>query len=150
MAKAEESKKWKREISAGGIVYKKQGDQTFILMIMPMGRNFGPPEGYWTFPKGKIDEGEGKSQAAIREVKEETGVTAKILEDLSYIKFFKNQDKVIKFVHFFLMEFLSEDPHDHDREVAKVEWVKLEEVDARLKWDHDKEIYKKAYARLTN
>jgi len=150
----DEHSKWKREISAGGVVFKI-GDGSaaakasadrgiFILLIMPMGRNYVPPEGYWTFPKGKIDDGEEKSVAALREVKEETGVTAKILEDLSYVKFFRNYDQTLKFVHYFLMEYISGELVDHDREVAEVKWIKLEEVESMLKWPHDKQIFEKA------
>jgi 8-oxo-dGTP pyrophosphatase MutT (NUDIX family) len=146
----EEKTKWKKEISAGGVVYKKENGSIFVLMIMPMGRNYGPPEGYWTWPKGKMDEGEEKEATAVREVNEETGVEARIVQDLGYIKFFKNQDKVIKFVHFFLMEYLSGDLKDHDREVAKVEWVDLIDAEARLKWPHDKEVFERAKKALTS
>jgi 8-oxo-dGTP pyrophosphatase MutT (NUDIX family) len=146
----EEKTKWKREVSAGGIVYKKESGQIFVILIMPAGRNYGPPQGYWTWPKGKIDENEEKEATAVREVEEETGVKAKIISDLGYVKFFKNQDQVIKFVHFFLMDYVSGDLKDHDRETAKVEWIKLEEAESMLKWPHDKEIFAKAYARLTD
>ncbi|MEO8065547.1 MAG: NUDIX domain-containing protein [Candidatus Doudnabacteria bacterium] len=144
----EEKQKWKKEISAGGVVFKKESGSVFILMIMPMSRNFGPPEGYWTFPKGKIDEGEEKEATAIREVMEETGVEAKILEDLSYIKFFRNYDQTLKFVHYFLMEYVSGDLQDHDKEVAEVKWVKFDEVASFLKWPADKEVFEKALMHL--
>lgn len=140
----EEKIKWKREISAGGVVYKKEKGEVFVLLIMPMSRNFGPPEGYWSFPKGKIDEGEDKAATAVREVREEAGVTAKIVEDLSYVKFFRNYDQTLKFVHYFLMEYIFGELTDHDKEVAEVAWVKLDEVDSKLKWPADKEVFEKA------
>ncbi|MEJ0021825.1 MAG: NUDIX domain-containing protein [Candidatus Doudnabacteria bacterium] len=147
---AEDKKKWKREISAGGVVYKKQKGQIFVLMIMPTGRKYGPPEGYWAFPKGKIDEGEDKRHAALREVKEETGVQAKIMEDLSYVKFFRNYDQTLKFVHYFLMEYALGKLADHDREVAKVKWFKLSEIESHLKWPADKEVFERAKKILEN
>ena len=139
-----QKQKWRVEKSAGGIVYKKDDGKIFVLLIMPMGRNFGPPEGYWTFPKGLIDEGEEDSLTAIREVKEETGDTGKIIEDLKSVKFFRGYDQTLKFVHYYLMEYDSGEPKDHDKEIAKVEWVPIDEVEKKLKFPHDKEIFEKA------
>jgi 8-oxo-dGTP diphosphatase len=147
---AGEKEKWKREFSAGGVVYKKEHGQIFILLLMPMGRDFGPPKGYWAFPKGKIDEGEDQSQTAVREVDEEAGVKAKIQEDLKSIKFFRNYDKTLKFVHYYLMEYVSGDPKDHDKEVSKAEWVALDEVEKRLKFPADKEVFARAKKVLDN
>lgn len=147
----EENTKWKREISAGGIVYKHESDQLFILLINPKSRDFGPPEDYWTFPKGKQDkEGEDLKQVAIREVREEGGVDAEIEDELGYQKYFRNWpgQEAIKFVHYFLMKYIHGSPEDHDEEVAHAEWVKLEDVDGKLKFNTDKEIFNKAKAIL--
>lgn len=156
-----DSGKWKREISAGGVVYtdarsvprlerrgKKDNGQIFVLLINPRGRDFGPAVDYWTFPKGLIDENENKEEAAVREVKEETGVEGSIKADLSYIKFFRNFDKTLKFVHYFLMEYVSGDLKDHDKEVANADWFLIDEVPSKLKFKTDKEIFEKALASL--
>src|SRR3989338_5299238 len=146
-----EDKKWKKEISAGGIVYKQEADNVYILMINPSSRDFGPPEDYWSFPKGKQDkEGEDLKQVAIREVREEGGVKANIEAELGYVKYFRNWagDQAIKFVTYFLMKYLSGDPNGHDREVATAEWVELEKVESRLKFDTDKEVFEKAKKAL--
>jgi 8-oxo-dGTP pyrophosphatase MutT (NUDIX family) len=143
----EEKKKWKREISAGGVVYKKDNSQIFILLINPKSRDFGPPEDYWTWPKGKQDkEGEDLKQVAIREVREEGGVNAEIEQELGYVKYFRNWagDEAIKFVHYFLMKYIDGDPSNHDHEVAEVGWFEINEVEAKLKWPTDKEIFEKA------
>lgn len=162
----EEKKKWRREISAGGIVYKKQdnpafassvnahekasaGRRIFILLIMPKGPSFGPPVGYWTFPKGLINDhdGENMEQVAWREVKEEGGVEAEIKHELGYVKFFrasKEYGNALKFVHFWLMEYKSGDPANHDEEVAEAAWFPIEDVLSKLKFPHDKEIFLKA------
>ena len=63
--------KW---ISAGCVVFLTAEDTSKVLLIHPAG-NFGP----WAFPKGRIDEGETKVQAAIREVWEETGVNVRLI-----------------------------------------------------------------------
>jgi 8-oxo-dGTP pyrophosphatase MutT (NUDIX family) len=152
-------KQWKKEESAGGIVFKKEGGdpasakasagrQIFVLLIMPKGPNFGPPEGYWSFPKGLLDiPGESKEQVAVREVREEGGINAEIRAELGYVQFFrksKEYGNAIKFVHFYLMEYIDGNPNDHDNEVAQSEWFPLEQVEEKLKWPHDKEIFTKA------
>lgn len=149
-------KQSKTEVSAGGIVYKEQDGRIFILMIFPAKRkdsvktsNFKPE---WTFPKGWVgDHGdEMLEQSAVREVKEEGGVDAKIITKLGAVKYFFKWEgqNVFKTVHWFLMEYKSGDPADHDNEVGEVSWVPLEEVTFRLKYPTDKEIFEKAKQAL--
>ena len=143
-----ESAKWRKEESAGGVVYKKQNGKISVLLIMPKGKNFGPPVGYWTWPKGLSQAGEEKKDSALREVREESGVEAEIKEDLGYVKFFRGYDKTLKFVYFFLMEYKSGDPKDHDDEVADAEWVGIDEALEKLKFPHDKEVLERAIKSL--
>lgn len=142
------SGKWKREFSAGGVVYKKENDSTFILLINPKGPNFGPATGKWTFPKGLLDhDGESKEQVAVREVREEGGVEAKIVAPLGYIQFFRASKafgNALKFVDFWLMEYVNGDPADHDEEVAEAKWFLIDEVEKTLAWPHDKEVFARA------
>lgn len=144
----EEKKKWERAFSAGGVVFKKEGGKAFLLLINPRRPNFGPPQDHWTFPKGLVDKGEDKQSAALREVKEEGGVVGKIIAPLGYVKFFRraydHDGNVLKFVDYFLMEYIEGDPKDHDDEVADAKWYPMEEVEDKLKFPHDKEIYNKA------
>jgi len=146
-----DAKKWKKEVSAGGIVYKKEKGEIFVLMINPKSRDFGPPEDYWTWPKGKQDKpNEDLKEVAIREVREEGGVNAQIEAELGYVKYFRNWagDQAIKFVTYFLMKYIDGDPKDHDEEIADAGWFKLEEAESKLKFDTDKEIFVKALAIL--
>jgi len=143
----EEKKKWKKEVSAGGIVYRKDNNAVFVLLINPKGRDYGPPEDYWTFPKGKQDkEGEDLRQVAIREVREEGGVNAEIEQKLGYQKYFRNWkgDEAIKFVTYFLMKYVDGNPEDHDEEVANCAWFELENADSMLKFKTDKDVLDKA------
>jgi 8-oxo-dGTP pyrophosphatase MutT (NUDIX family) len=152
--RSEQRKKTKVEISAGGIVYKKQDGRVFILMIMPAPRqdvtktsDFKP---VWTFPKGWVgDHGDEKlTETAVREVKEEGGVDAAIISKLGQVKYFFKWEgqNVFKIVYWFLMEYKDGDPSEHDSEVAESAWVPIEEAAAKLAYPTDKQTFKKAQA----
>jgi 8-oxo-dGTP pyrophosphatase MutT (NUDIX family) len=147
-------KKWKREISAGGIVYKKQDGRVFVLMIMPTKKDpndkkFTPS---WTFPKGWIgDHGEETlEQAATREVREEGGVNAKVVSKLGESKYFFNWqgENIFKTVHHYLLEYKDGNPEDHDEEVSEAKWFDLEEAGKLLKYKSDRDILAKAQELL--
>ena len=143
------NKKWKREFSAGGVVFKKENDRVFVLMINPKGRNYGPAEDYWSFPKGHIEKGETPEQAATREIKEETGIISyakKKLEDIKYT-FKWGEDNVFKIVSYYLMGYVSGEPAPN-MEVANVEWVEISEAEQRLKFKGDKEVFNQAMKAL--
>ncbi len=87
----------KTEISAGGVVVSKKGGGWVVLLMKDM-------KGAWTFPKGKIEEGEEAPTTALREIEEEVGIT-----DLSLISplktvtyFFRKGALVRKNVFYFL------------------------------------------------
>ena len=66
--------------AAGGVVFDDAGR---VLLVEPRGHYSGY---VWTFPKGRLDQGESHEAAAVREVREESGVTARIVESESGIK----------------------------------------------------------------
>jgi len=82
---------------AGGVVFTRQGTAVKYLMVRPRRNEFE-----WVLPKGHIEPGEKPDQAALREVKEEAGVTAKILRRLGTVSFAAGDEDVR--VEFYLME----------------------------------------------
>lgn len=92
-----------QEISAGIIIYRNTSEGKKFLLLYHGGR-------YWNFPKGKLDVGEKSFRAALREVREETGLSER---DLKFKEFFKAYDrfvfmrqkqKVFKTVMYYLAE----------------------------------------------
>ena len=86
--------------SAGIVVFRKKNDTREFLLLHYQG-------GHWDFAKGKIEKGESKEDAALRELKEEADIEATILDgfedELSY--FFKHKGELIKkTVYFFVGE----------------------------------------------
>lgn len=141
----------KREFSAGGLVFKKHNGDTLWLVRRPTaGKGYRGNLG-WGFPKGWIDKGETTEQAALREVKEEGGVVAKIISKLSTLKvFFTNQEgeKIMKFITYFVMEYESDTPEGHDWETEETKWVTFAEAKDLLVHKNEKELLQKAVVML--
>jgi len=128
----------RREFSAGGIVFKKNK----VLVRRPkMNEGYRGNAG-WSFPKGWIDEVEKLEEAAVREVREEGGVKAKIVRKLPAIKtFFRDKGElVLKFITYFVMEWEKDVPEGHDQETEEVKWVTKEEASDMLAFKNEKEL----------
>lgn len=135
--------KFKTEISAGGIVYKKEGDQ-LVWLITQHSKNKN-----WAFPKGIIGDNirnEKPAEAAIREVREEGGVEAKIVNetplDIHYMYQFQGY-LIKKTVYMFIMEYVSGDPNDHDEEVTEAMFLPTDELQKKLSYKSDREMFPK-------
>ncbi len=113
-----------RQHSAGGVVVRGDRGESEFLAIKPAHRD------RWQLPKGTIDRGETSRQAAVREVREEGGVHARIVSDLGPIQFFYQTggQRFAKTVDFYLMTYESGDPADHDHEVQEARWFPLRDA----------------------
>ena len=127
----------KREFSAGGIVFNDQGQ----VLVTQHSQNH-----HWSFPKGLIDPGQTTEEAAIREVREEGGVEAEIVEKIGHNKYVYSfeGEKIFKVVTYFLMKYISGDPKDHDWEVSEAGWYTVEDALNQLTFSQDRELLKKA------
>ena len=126
----------KREFSAGGIVFNDK-DQ---LLLTQHSQNKS-----WGFPKGLIDPGQTSKEAALREVKEEGGVEAEIIERVGYSKYVYTfgGEKIFKVVTIYLMKYLSGDPKDHDWEMMDAKFVDENEVKKTLTFKSDQKAFEK-------
>ena len=112
----------KREISSGGIVYRKAGNDIYIMLIRDHNNK-------WSFPKGHVEKGEKPPDAAVREVEEETGIKADIVCPVGDIKYFfvKDGEKIFKIVSFFLMKTEQKD-FVIQWEIKGASWVTVDEA----------------------
>jgi 8-oxo-dGTP pyrophosphatase MutT (NUDIX family) len=129
-----------REESFGGVVVR--GDE--VLVITPAGR----PQ-VATLPKGGPQAGERPEATAAREVREETGVDARVREHLGDVRYRYRRDgvRVFKTVGFFLCDYVSGDTADHDHEVDDARWMPLERARAELTYPGEREMIERALSK---
>ena len=134
------------ERSAGAIIIRKdKGRNLYLLLHYPTGAR--TPNDFWDLPKGHIERGETETEAAMREVREETGLkNIKILnnfkETIKY--FFKKENKTIfKTVVFYLAE-TTEKKVQISREHIGYKWLLYDNALNTLTFDNAKGVLKKA------
>lgn len=135
-----------REVSAGGLVVR-DGE---VLVIVPT-RRAADGSLVLALPKGHPDDGETTLQAATREVREETGVTAEPICELGEVSYWYVRDgrRVPKSVFFYLFRYVEGDPADHDHEVLEARWMPLSEAQSALTYAGEREMAGRALAIST-
>lgn len=101
-------------------------------------------------PKGKIDPGETPEEAALREVREETGLAARVVGSLGSVAYAYREggEQIDKRVDFFLMELEVEAAGETDGELERIRWESLARARARLSFETEREVLRRAEARL--
>ena len=127
------------EISAGGLVVDRSLAEPAAALI---GRFDRRGRLLWSLPKGHLEEGETREQAAIREVEEETGIRGSVVAPLGTIRywFVAEGRRVHKTVHHYLMDATGGELSDEDAEVVAVAWVPLSKLGARLAYADERKI----------
>ena len=159
--------KIKREFSAGGVLFKKTRNKVLWLVAKSSPSEKFPGE-FWRLPKGWLDDEDGRiypgplatgkrkaseeeiRNAALREVREEAGVEAKILDKIGTESYFTStvQGRVIKFVTFFLMEWVKDLPEGFGPETAGINWLPHKKAKEKLSREREQGILQKAKDKL--
>jgi len=123
------------EFSAGGLVVDEEGR---VLLIRARDLRERP---VWTLPKGALNAGESSADAALREVREETGYRCEVVRELEPVTYWFQRDgrRIKKTVRWFLMRPL-EKVGEHDHEVDEVAWADRAEALNRLRYDSDRRL----------
>jgi mutator protein MutT len=134
-----------REFSAGGVVVR--GEE--LVTIVPT-RRAADGSRVLALPKGHVDPGETPIEAAVREVREETGIVAEPVVELGESRYWYRRDgrTIGKSVAFFLFTYVEGDIADHDDEVEEVRWIGLHEAQAELSHEAEREMVALALAYL--
>ena len=121
-----------------------------IAAIRPAGKE----PGVWALPKGNIGRGEKADATALREVAEETGVEAKLVEKLGDVRYVYTWDgeRFFKVVSFFLLRYssgrLGDLPPATAHEVDETRWLPLDDAPRLLAYKGEREMAEKAISRL--
>jgi 8-oxo-dGTP pyrophosphatase MutT (NUDIX family) len=138
--------KTRRETSAGGVVLRPGATEPEVLLASRRTRR---GDLVWGLPKGLVEKGEAPEEAAMREVREETGYTGRIVEPLGEISywFVWGGERVRKTVHFFLMEDTGDPPGERDAEMEEVRWFPLSEAERAAGFDSERDLIRTASQR---
>lgn len=132
-----------REISAGGVVYRRAGDDIEVVLASRRTRR---GDLAWGLAKGGIEPGESYENAALREVLEETGYEAEIEASLGDTRYFYvwEDTRIRKTVHFFLMRYTGGDPSGRDDEMEEIRWFPLDRALKRAAYRGEREVLGRA------
>ncbi len=92
----------------------------------------------WALPKGKLEEDESWEDAAVREVREETGYHGALREELSSVQYTDPKGRP-KTVRYWRMDVVGGD-FEANSEVDELRWLALDEALERLTYDHDRDL----------
>jgi 8-oxo-dGTP pyrophosphatase MutT (NUDIX family) len=132
------------QISAGGVAFRWMDSKPEITIVSVK------PKLRWQLPKGIVDEGESPQLAAVREVREEAGIDAELIQLIETIEYWYRSLKYgkpvryHKFVHFYLMKYKSGDVSGHDHEVEEARWVSVDEALELLEFKSERDVVEKA------
>lgn len=132
--------------SAGGVVVDGEGRVALIRVRRGT-------QDRWVLPKGTVEAGERPEDAALREVREETGLEAEVVEPLRTIDYWfvsKEDDvRLHKYVHFFLMRAIGGDVADHDEESEEARWFFFDEAAEACTFASERDLVRSAAERAT-
>jgi 8-oxo-dGTP pyrophosphatase MutT (NUDIX family) len=140
----------RREVSAGGLIWRRRENQLEVVLVRPAGKQT------WVLPKGHLEPGEGVIDAAAREATEESGlevVAGEPLGEVSYVYSWREGSdesaiRIYKRVHFYLMRCTGGDPAAHDTEIDEVEWLGIDAAIARASHKSERDLIVKAREML--
>ncbi len=130
------------ETSAGGLIVDISSDPPCAALIGRLDRR---NRLMWSLPKGHIEDGETREEAAVREVEEETGIRGTIVAPLGTIDFWFVAEgrRIHKTVHHFLLRANSGQISAEDPEVVEVRWIDLSEVATTLAYADERRLVEK-------
>lgn len=127
-----------------GVVVLKDGAVLLVRRARP------PRQGEWSIPGGLQHIGETLAEAALRELREETGIEARLTGELGAVDSLRHDDGGRVEYHYSLVEFaaqwVSGEPRPAD-DVDRAEWAPIDDLDRYALWSETRRIIALALAR---
>ncbi len=137
--------KAREEVSAGGVVFRRSADGVRVLLIRDSYKN-------WGFPKGHLEDDESPDDAAMREVREETGLAGLTLKSpVQVIDWhFRFRGRLVhKVCHFYLIEAASGHPRPLRKEgITACKWLAFDEAATLVSYANARSVLARAQALL--
>jgi 8-oxo-dGTP pyrophosphatase MutT (NUDIX family) len=123
-----------------------RGDE--VVVIVPV-KHSADGRRVLGLPKGHLDGDETPQEAARREVAEETGITANLVDELGDVsyRYERRGKRVVKVVRFYLFDYVSGDVADHDHEIEEARWMPLRQAVEELTYTGEREMVARALSR---
>lgn len=134
----------REQVSAGGVAFRKRAGKIYVALI-----SVGE-QARWQLPKGIVGKNESNEAAALREVREETGLETEMVAPVEVVEYWyfsgsgERRVRFHKFVHFFLLRYKSGVTTDHDAEVNEARWVEIQEAEEMLAFASEKRVVARA------
>ena len=124
-------------------MYRRDRDEIEIVLASRRTRR---GELAWGLAKGGIEDNESPEEAAVREVREETGLLAEIEDSLGETRYFYVWEdvRIRKTVHFFLMRHTGGNIDDRDDEMEEIRWFPLERALKRAAYRGERDVLVRA------
>jgi 8-oxo-dGTP diphosphatase len=125
--------------AAGGVLIRADGEPHVLVVHRPRYDD-------WSLPKGKLLAGESETDAAVREIAEETGYAARVLHEIGRVRYVdsKGRDKEVVY---FAMQPEGDPTLEPSDEVDEVRWIAVSDADRVLSYPRDASIVAEAAAR---
>jgi 8-oxo-dGTP pyrophosphatase MutT (NUDIX family) len=123
-----------------------RGDE--VVVIVPVKRS-ADGRRVLGLPKGHLDGDETPQEAARREIAEETGITADLVDELGDVsyRYERRGRRIVKVVRFYLFDYVSGDVADHDHEIEEARWMPLRQAVEELTYTGEREMVARALSR---
>jgi 8-oxo-dGTP pyrophosphatase MutT (NUDIX family) len=140
------------QVSAGGVVFRRR-DRVVEVALISVGE-----KSRWQLPKGLVGGGESPEQAALREVREETGLDGELIAPVETVEYWYVGNvgrtgarvRFHKFVHFYLLRYAAGEVSNHDHEVNEARWVKIGEAARLLAFKTERAVLARAREMIEN
>jgi 8-oxo-(d)GTP phosphatase len=124
--------------AAGGVVRRRVADGGSEVVLVHR-----PAYDDWSFPKGKLEDGETEADAAVREVEEEAGLRSTLGRELGIVSYVDNRGRP-KTVRYWEIVVDDGTPPVAGHEVDEARWVRVEEAELLLSYPHDRDVLSRA------